>query len=100
MGLGSSASMHRKRRARYTRGISKQMSGFKKALKKKNCATANTKLVNIAFFAGGALSETKGSDKGKKVGYTRKRAMKMAATKRMNSALKAYRKVCHAAPKK
>jgi hypothetical protein len=100
MGLGSSATMHRKRRARFTRGISQQMTKFKKALKKKNCGTATTALANVAFFAGGALAETKGTDKSKKVGYTRKRAMKMSGTKRMNSALKAFKKVCHAAPKK
>ena len=100
MGLGSSASMHRKRRARYTAGLSDSMKTLKKALKKKNCGTAATAVANVAFFAGGAFAETKGTEKSKKVGYTTKRVRKAAGVKRMNSALKAFRKVCHAAPKK
>ncbi len=100
MSLGSSASMHRKRRARYTAGLSKSMKGLKKALKKKQCGKAATAVANVAFFAGGAFSETKGMEKGKRIGYTSKRVRKASGVKRMNSALKAFRKVCHAEPKK
>lgn len=101
MSLGSSASMHRKRRVRLNKGLSKSMSTLKKALKKRQCGKAATAVANVSFFAGGAFSETRGMGKGKgSAGYTKKRVMGASGVKRMNSALKAFRKVCHAEPKK
>ena len=100
MALGSSATTHRKRRAYFGRGIGQQMTKFKKALTKKQCGKATTALANIAFFAGGAFAEGRGTGSSKKAGYTRKTARRVSGTKRMNSALKAFKKVCHAEPKK
>jgi ribosomal protein L3 len=93
--------MHRKRRVRLNKGLSKSMSNLKKALKKKQCGKAATAVANVSFFAGGSFAETRGMDKGKgSAGYTKKRVSKASGVKRMNSALKSFRKVCHAEPKK